>query len=114
MVELSVTSDGGPEVTVISLIGEADVSTAARMREELVRAVGEGGPAYVVDLTRVPFLDSTALGVLVGRLKAVRSAGGDLVLVTSDQRLLRNFAITGLDKVFRIFPGVDEATAALS
>ncbi|KYH46402.1 STAS domain-containing protein [Branchiibius sp. NY16-3462-2] len=112
--EISVTDDGGPGVTVISLAGEADVSTAARLREELVRAVGEGGPAYVVDLSRVPFLDSTALGVLVGRLKAVRSAGGDLVLVTDDQRLLRNFGITGLDKVFRIFPTIGEATAALS
>ncbi|MFC6712643.1 STAS domain-containing protein [Branchiibius cervicis] len=112
--EISVTDDGGPDVTVISLVGEADVSTAARLREELVRAVGEGGPAYVVDLSRVPFLDSTALGVLVGRLKAVRSAGGDLVLVTGDQRLLRNFAITGLDKVFGIFPTIAEATAALS
>lgn len=112
--EISVTGDGGPGVTVISLVGEADVSNAARLREELVRAVGDGGPAYVVDLSRVPFLDSTALGVLVGRLKAVRSAGGDLVLVTDDQRLLRNFAITGLDKVFRIFPAISEATAALS
>lgn len=112
--EISVTGDGVPGVTVISLVGEADVSTVARLREELVRAVGEGGPAYVVDLSRVPFLDSTALGVLVGRLKAVRSAGGDLVLVTDDQRLLRNFAITGLDKVFGIFPTIGEATAALS
>lgn len=113
--DISVTRDGEPEVTVIQLIGEADVSTAARMREELVRALADGtGPAYVVDLSRVPFLDSTALGVLVGRLKAVRAGGGDLLLVTGDQRVLRNFEITGLDKVFRIYPTVGEAVAAVS
>lgn len=113
--EISVASGGESAVTVIQVVGEVDVSTAARMREDLVRALGDGGgPAYVVDLTRVPFLDSTALGVLVGRLKAVRSAGGDLALVTADQRMLRNFAITGLAKVFRIFATVDEAVAALS
>jgi anti-sigma B factor antagonist len=56
----------------------------------------------VVDLEAVEFLDSTGLGVLVGGLKKVRTYGGSLELVCTQERLLKIFRITGLSKVFAI------------
>jgi len=64
-----------------------------------------------VDLQNVTFMDSTGLGVLVGRLKLVRTHDGSLSLVCSNDRVLKVFAITGLDKVFRIYPTVEQALA---
>jgi len=63
----------------------------------------------VVDLLGVTFLDSTALGVLVGALKRCREAGGDLRLVIAEPRILKVFEITGLTEVFTITPTIDEA-----
>jgi anti-sigma B factor antagonist len=60
----------------------------------------------------VTFLDSTGLGVLVGRLKLVRNQSGWLRLVCSNERILRVFRITGLDKVFGIHASLDDALAA--
>ena len=56
-------------------------------------------------------MDSTGLGVLVGRLKLVRVHDGTLKLVCTNDRILKVFAITGLDKVFGIFDSIDEALA---
>jgi anti-sigma B factor antagonist len=56
----------------------------------------------VVDLLRVTFLDSTALGVLVGAAKRVRAGGGSIVLVSDDPRTLRVFEITGLGGIFTL------------
>ncbi len=97
--------------TIMTLGGEIDVYTAPFVRERLDEAVREGRTNLVVDLTGVRFLDSTGLGVLVGRLKLTRSLGGSLRLVGTDARVLKVFAITGLDKVFEIYPTLAEALA---
>ncbi|TWP34354.1 STAS domain-containing protein [Leekyejoonella antrihumi] len=107
--DVTITSRDDGELTIVEATGEVDVSSAMRFRDDLTRALADGKPNAIVDLTGVPFLDSTGLGVLVGRLKAMRINGGDMALVISDDRLLRNFKITGLDQVFRLHPTVDHA-----
>lgn len=111
-VDLTVTRRQHEGRTILNLAGEIDVSTAPRLRDELSRVISEGSTDLIVDLSEVPFLDSTGLGVLVGRLKAVRLLDGDLVLTGAQERTLRNFRITGLDKVFHLYDSVDAALAA--
>ncbi len=93
--------------------GEVDVYTAPRLRERLVELVEAGARSVVVDLSRVEFLDSTGLGVLVGALKRLRAAGGSLALVCGQERLLKIFRITALDRVFSLYDTVEAATAAM-
>lgn len=100
------TVDGVP---VVSIIGEIDVATAPRLRDRLQDQVASGSSTVVVDLLHVTFLDSTALGVLVGVLKRCREAGGDLRLVIAEPRILKLFEITGLTNVFSIHSSVDDA-----
>lgn len=111
-VDLTVTRRQEDGRTILHLVGEIDVSTAPRVRDELSRVIADGSHDLIVDLSDVPFLDSTGLGVLVGRLKAVRLVDGDLVLAGAQERTLRNFKITGLDKVFHLYDSVDAALAA--
>ncbi|WP_392543259.1 STAS domain-containing protein [Oryzobacter telluris] len=110
--ELSVTTSRQGEVTVVTVAGEVDVYTAAQLRAALDEEVAADHVQLVVDLDDVTFLDSTGLGVLVGRLKLVRNQSGWLRLVCSNERILRVFRITGLDKVFGIHASLDEALAA--
>lgn len=112
--DLTVSTRTVGEFTVVDVSGEVDVVSAPTLRQLLNQAIVEGGTRLVVDLTQVPFLDSTGLGVLVGRLKVVRQQEGELRLVIASDRLLRNFKITGLDKVFPIFPTAKEAAADVS
>jgi anti-sigma B factor antagonist len=60
----------------------------------------------------VEFLDSTGLGVLVGALKRARAGGGSVGLACNQPKILKIFNVTGLEKVFTIYPSVDEAVAA--
>ncbi len=98
-------------VPVLAVSGEVDVYTAPRLREKLVELVSQGNYRIVVDLEAVEFLDSTGLGVLVGGLKRVRTHDGSLSLVCTQQRILKVFDITGLNKVFTIHDTVDAAVA---
>lgn len=107
--ELSLTTRTVAEHTVLEVGGEVDVYTAPRLRERLVELIDGGARSVIVDLGRVDFLDSTGLGVLVGALKRLRSAGGGFSLVCDKEPLLKIFRITALDQVFPIHPTVDAA-----
>lgn len=97
--------------SVLEVGGEVDVYTAPRLRERLVELVEHGVHNIVVDLSRVEFLDSTGLGVLVGALKRLRAVNGTLGLVCAHERLLKIFRITALDRVFVLYDTVESATA---
>jgi anti-sigma B factor antagonist len=108
--ELSLSTHTVGEHTVLEVGGEVDVYTAPRLRERLIELVEGGARHVVVDLSRVEFLDSTGLGVLVGALKRLRAAGGTLGLVCAHERLLKIFRITALDRVFALYDTVEAAT----
>lgn len=99
--------------SVVEVRGEVDVYTSAMLREQLGELIDGGARHVVVDLTRVDFLDSSGLGVLVGALKRLRTAGGDLSLVCASGNILKIFRITALDRVFTLHDSVEAATASL-
>src|SRR4051794_26609003 len=107
--ELSLSTRESAGASVVDVSGEIDVYTSPKLRERLVGLVNEGSTNIVVNLAGVDFIDSTGLGVLVGALKRIRSRGGSLSLVCSEDGLLRVFTITGLEKVFMIYPSVEAA-----
>jgi len=111
-VDLSISSETRGDVTIVHVAGEIDVYTAPMLREHLDEHIAQGRTHLVVDLEDVPFMDSTGLGVLVGRLKLIRVSDGTLRLVCFSERILKVFSITGLDKVFQIFASLDEALTA--
>ena len=96
-------------VYVISLAGEVDLYTAPEFKQQLLDVIGNGAKNVIVDFTDTSFIDSTTLGVLVGGVKRLRPNDGQLSLVCSDRNITKIFEITGLDRVFTIYPTRDEA-----
>src|SRR2546422_9130595 len=96
---------------VISLAGEVDLYTAPEFKQQLLNVIGEGGKDVVVDFSDTTFIDSTTLGVLVGGVKRLRAQDGRLSLVCSDGNSTAVSEITGLDRVFTIYPTRDAAVA---
>ena len=107
------TEQLGEETYVISLTGEVDLYTAPEFKQQLVEIIGQGAKEVVVDFSGTTFIDSTTLGVLVGGVKRLRMNEGQLSLVCSDRNITKIFEITGLDKVFTIYPTRDEALAGI-
>ena len=96
---------------LISLGGEVDLYTAPEFKQQLLEVISQGAQVVIVDLTNTTFIDSTTLGVLVGGVKRLRSNDGRLALVCSDRNITKIFEITGLDRVFTIYPTRGEALA---
>jgi anti-sigma B factor antagonist len=103
------TEQLGDDAYVISLAGEVDLYTAPEFKQQLLEVIAQGGRQVVVDFSSTTFIDSTTLGVLVGGVKRLRTNDGQLTLVCSDRNITKIFEITGLDRVFTIYPTRDEA-----
>ena len=105
-------SSDGPYV--IALSGEVDLYTAPEFKQQLLEAISNGAKHVVVDFSDTTFIDSTTLGVLVGGVKRLRANDGQLALVCDDRNITKIFEITGLDRVFTIYPTRSEAVTAMN
>lgn len=89
------------DVINVKVRGSLDAQSAGGLREQLKNlAASSAGNRIVLDLSQVPFMDSTGLAGLISGLKAVRQHGGELVLAGVTPEVMRIFQITLLDRAF--------------
>jgi anti-sigma B factor antagonist len=99
---------------VVALSGEIDAYSAPRLGSRLFGLAEEGKTGVIVDLSRVTFMDSTVVGVLVNALRHFSLRHARMVLVCPSDRLLRPFQIAGLAGRLTIFDTREKALAVLA
>ncbi len=99
---------------VIAVAGEVDIFTAPELKRAIGAAIDGGAREIAVDLTETRFLDSTALGVLIGAVKRLRPMEGRMVIVNVEPSTAKTFEITGLDQIFVIVETRDAALELLA
>lgn len=96
-------------VVVLAPVGEFDISSVDLMRETFLEAVTADSNRLVIDLTRTTFLDSMALGAIIGANRRASGLGGWVRLVGPQPGVRKILHITSLDKVFGLYDTVDQA-----
>ena len=89
--------------------GRIDSSTAPQLEESLKSVMKAGHHNIVIDLSRVTFLSSAALRVLISTSKECRKNRGDLYLAAPSDKLKEVFKLAGLDEIFTFFDDVVDA-----
>ena len=97
------------QVAVIVPEGRLDLASASEFKQVLSGAVTDGYRILVVDLSRVPFVDSSGLGAPIAGMKATRLAGGDLRIAQVGEQARLILELTTLDKVMKLYATVEEA-----
>jgi anti-sigma B factor antagonist len=98
--------DGG--ATVLTVTGELDLSSAPSLKWSLTDLLDGGCSQLVLDLSLVTFIDSTALGVLVG-VHMRLGAGTRLAIVCANSKVLEILELTGLVGTFELFSTLEQA-----
>jgi anti-anti-sigma factor len=97
---------------LLPLEGEIDLHVAPRIDESLRRMLGKRPPRLVVDLSRVTYIDSSGLAVLIAAAQDIEVYGGRLMLAGAQQNVRSIIESSGLGEFFLAFPHVDAAFAA--
>ncbi len=88
-----------------------DSSSAVEFKDHLKGIIDDGNHQLVLDLGRVDFIDSSGIGAIVGVLKYLGQKG-TIAIVGMSQTVDRVFRLTRMDRVFSIYPTVEDAVAS--
>ena len=98
----TILSTAGDTLTVL-LTGEIDHHSAAGMRAQIDEAIERHRPAVLMlDFGGVTFMDSSGIGLVMGRYKLMNSLGGTVSVVNTPKPLQKVMRLAGLDRLARI------------
>jgi anti-anti-sigma factor len=111
MKTFDVTSEQRGDTVHVRLSGELDISSAAKVEDELARAEPERPELIILDLRNLAFMDSTGLRLLIAADTRARQQGRRLAIVRGPEAVQRVFRITRLEERLEIVDDVPaEAT----
>jgi len=94
---------------VVSVYGDMDMTAAPAFRAAVDRLVDDGARALRIDLSGVPFIDSSGLGSLVYGYRRLRDRDGDVVVCGVGPQPARVLRITHLDRILNVQPSTTRA-----
>jgi stage II sporulation protein AA (anti-sigma F factor antagonist) len=84
----------------VKLTGELDHSSATRIREELDNLISDPGVKRLVfDMNELCFMDSSGIGVILGRYKTMIRRGGTVAVKAGNRQIDRIFELSGLYQI---------------
>ncbi|WP_227935098.1 anti-sigma F factor antagonist [Alkalihalobacillus deserti] len=90
-------------VLLVRLEGELDHHTADELRTQVEQKLADGQVKHIVlNLELLSFMDSSGLGVILGRYKQVKANGGEMVVCAISSSVKRLFEMSGLFKIIRL------------
>lgn len=104
--------DQNPELATITPEGEVDLNVSRDFQLALRQTIDQKPSKLVVDLSQVPYMDSSGVATLVDALQQARKIGSELVICGMQPKVLSIFEITRLNDVFKIVKTLDEARLA--
>ncbi|MBK7929933.1 MAG: STAS domain-containing protein [Bryobacterales bacterium] len=101
-------------VAVLTLTGTLTMgSQLERLEASVAELIGKGQLGIVLDLAQVSYLDSSAIGTLIGCNNTVKKAGGRLRLAGVTERVKKILEMTGVDAVLPLDANAGASVAAL-
>ncbi len=98
--------------TVFSPEGAIDLHVSPELRTTLRELIDKKPKRLIVDLSRVPYVDSSGLAVLIGAMQSLEHEGGVFMLAGAQDTVRTILQSARLDQYFQLFPDVDAAAAA--
>ncbi len=102
--------DKTEDTLIIKLIGELDHHSADEVRIKIDDKIERDNIKKVImDFSKVTFMDSSGIGVVVGRFKKVSAQGGRLCIAGLREGVYKVFELSGLFKIINCYKDVEEA-----
>ena len=90
------------EQLIVRLAGELDHYCAQSVRRELYRLIADRTIRWLIlDFTRLQFMDSSGIGVILGRYRQMRDRGGHVGVIHMNPHIARIFHMSGMDRVIK-------------
>ena len=100
---------------IVTVQGEIDHHTASAIKDKTQRDYNISGALNIIfDFTGVSFMDSSGIGMLIGRYKLIEQSGGSVSVCSASDNINRIFSMSGLPKIIKSYKTLDQALKAIS
>ena len=97
-------------VLIVKILGELDHHGAEQIREKIDSKIKAANlKNLILDLSELKFMDSSGIGIIIGRYKLVKSIGGHLMLVTGSKSIDKIIKMCGVEKIIAVKDNVNDA-----
>jgi stage II sporulation protein AA (anti-sigma F factor antagonist) len=101
-------------ILVVNMAGELDHHSAENARMKIDNKIDEIGAASIIfDFSGVNFMDSSGIGVVIGRFRKISQFGGKVAVVNLKPQIKRVFELGGLFKIIKEYEDIDKAALSL-
>ncbi len=101
-------------ILIVGIIGELDHHSAQYIRDkidaEMIKATTKN---IIFDFSKVTFMDSSGIGVIMGRYKNIQKLNGKAVIVSVNSQIKRIFDMSGLFRIMPVYDNIDTAVKAI-
>ncbi len=100
---------------IVTIEGEVDHHTSVEIRERVDREYQRRRARNIIfDFSNIQFMDSSGIGVLMGRYRNVMILGGNVALYGVGDQVDRVLSISGIYKIMKNYDSIDEAIVNLA
>lgn len=111
---MEITWKTSDHILMVKINGDIDHHTCEMLRQQVDQAVEDTKCRSILfSFAQVSFMDSSGIGVLIGRYKLVQRLGGRIAVACPSERVREIFRLSALDKLFPFFATEDEALREL-
>ena len=95
---------------IVSAKGDIDSHNASSIREQIdLRISHEGIRKIIFDFSNLDFMDSSGIGIIIGRYKLMSAVGGEVCIVATKPTLKKLLCLSGVHRIINIYPSLEDA-----
>lgn len=99
---------------IIKIDGDIDHHTCEEIRNKIDQEINKRNPKSIIfDMKNVNFMDSSGIGVIIGRYKLMMSGGGITAMINVKPQIQRVYDICGLKKIIPIYENEKQAIESI-
>ena len=107
------THEKESDIDIVTISGRLVATDAPEARENLKAIVEAGNGKLIIDLSRVSFIDSSGLSVLISAFKLIRAKDGRMLLSGISKNVQTLLELTRLSEIFEMFASTEAAVEAI-
>ncbi|HCS74212.1 MAG TPA: anti-sigma F factor antagonist [Clostridiales bacterium] len=98
------------DILIVGLSGELDHHHSAEVRDALDRLLDDPSIRHMIlNLRHLHFMDSSGIGVFMGRYKTIHKRGGQFSIANINSQLARILEMSGLYRILKVYDTVEQA-----
>lgn len=108
-VKMKISMKKHDDILIVKVTGELDHHTSDLIKDNINNEYSKGYKDIILDFRKLNFMDSSGIGVILGRYKMAKLNNGSLSIVGANPQLLKVIELSGISRVIRCYNNIDDA-----